>query len=100
MFQKIFFTFVMSFLCFGVVAQEYEKKRGTIRLLTYNTHYCKGAADPGTISEENVHFLPISFPGLRLPYNSAYYKLTNVWYLFSFHIPEQPHQNKGMTLQM
>ena len=40
MFQKIFFTFVMSFLCFGVVAQEYEKKRGTIRLLTYNTHYC------------------------------------------------------------
>lgn len=54
MFQKIFFTFVMSFLCFGVVAQEYEKKRGTIRLLTYNTHYCKGAADPGTISEENV----------------------------------------------
>ena len=57
MFQKIFFTFVMSFLCFGVVAQEYEKKRGTIRLLTYNTHYCKGAADPGTISEENVHNL-------------------------------------------
>lgn len=47
----------MSFLCFGVVAQEYEKKRGTIRLLTYNTHYCKGAADPGTISEENVHNL-------------------------------------------
>ena len=43
MFQKIFFTLVMSFLCFGVVAQEYEKKRGTIRLLTYNTHYCKGA---------------------------------------------------------
>ena len=57
MFQKIFFTFVMSFLCFGVVAQEYEKKRGTIRLLTYNTHYCKGAADPGTISEENLHNL-------------------------------------------
>lgn len=26
MFQKIFFTFVMSFLCFGVVAQEYEGK--------------------------------------------------------------------------
>ena len=57
MFQKIFFTFVMSFLCFGVVAQEYEKKRGTIRLSTYNRQYCKGAADPGTISEENVHNL-------------------------------------------
>lgn len=36
-------------------AQSYTKKSSkTIRLLTYNTHYCKGASDPGSINKENI----------------------------------------------
>ena len=57
MFQKLFFTFIILFFSFCLNAQEYGKRKGAIRLLTYNTHYCKGATDPGIISEENIHNL-------------------------------------------
>lgn len=38
-------------------AQNYPKDKGNIRLLTYNTHYCKGATDPGEIKHENTRNL-------------------------------------------
>lgn len=38
-------------------AQSYSKGKGVIRLLTYNTHYCKGATDPGEIKHENTYNL-------------------------------------------
>lgn len=37
-----------------VDAQTYPKAPGVIRLLTYNTHYCKGGGDPGELSPSNI----------------------------------------------
>ena len=44
-------------LCLELVAQSYPKKKNAIRILTYNTHYCKGASDPGEIAKENIEHL-------------------------------------------
>lgn len=49
--------FVLVLTSSHLFAQTYEKEKGTIRILTYNTHYCKGATDPGTINKENTQKL-------------------------------------------
>lgn len=38
-------------------AQTFPKAKNAIRILTYNTHYCKGATDPGAINRENTEKL-------------------------------------------
>ena len=35
-------------------SQTYPKQDGVIRLLTYNTHYCKGGTDPGSLNDLNT----------------------------------------------
>ena len=48
------------FLLFAIVcslfvsAQNYPKAEGALRILTYNSHYCKGGGDPGQINQENM----------------------------------------------
>ena len=60
-------TFIMKkitlllafFICLNISlnAQTYPKKENVIRLLTYNTHYCKGGSDPGSIDDYNTRRL-------------------------------------------
>ena len=47
------------FICLNISlnAQTYPKKGNVIRLLTYNTHYCKGGSDPGSIDDYNTQRL-------------------------------------------
>lgn len=52
--MKKLFTLVLLFLSTSVFAQTYPKAANTIRLLTYNTHYCKGGTDPGSINDTNT----------------------------------------------
>ncbi len=43
---------------FNIEAQMYDKEYiNTIRLMTYNTHYCKGGSDPGKIDMNNTRKL-------------------------------------------
>lgn len=55
--MKNLFTLVLLFLSTSVFAQTYPKAANTIRLLTYNTHYCKGGNDPGSINDTNTRLL-------------------------------------------
>lgn len=57
MLRKLFFIGAALLLSVCVSAQNYNKEKGVIRLLTYNTHYCKCATDPGTINKENTQKL-------------------------------------------
>ena len=50
----ILLSIVLAGTLFSVKPQSYPKAPGAIRLLTYNTHYCKGGYDPGEINESNV----------------------------------------------
>lgn len=52
--KAILLSIVLVGTLFSVKPQSYPKAPGTIRLLTYNTHYCKGGYDPGEINESNV----------------------------------------------
>lgn len=52
--KAILLSIVLAGTLFSVKPQSYPKAPGTIRLLTYNTHYCKGGYDPGEINEGNV----------------------------------------------
>ena len=47
------------FICLNISlnAQTYPKKENVIRLLTYNTHYCKGGSGPGSIDDYNTRRL-------------------------------------------
>ena len=38
-------------------AQTFPKEKKAIRILTYNTHYCKGATDPGELTKDNIENL-------------------------------------------
>lgn len=40
--KAILLSIVLAGTLFSVKPQSYPKAPGTIRLLTYNTHYCKG----------------------------------------------------------
>ena len=44
-------------LCLELAAQTYPKEGNVIRILTYNTHYCKGGTDPGSINDANTRLL-------------------------------------------
>lgn len=57
MLRKLFFVGAALLLSVCVSAQNYNKEKGTIRLLTYNTHYCKGATDPGELTKDNIEKL-------------------------------------------
>ena len=57
MLRKLFFVGAALLLSVCVSAQNYNKEKGTIRLLTYNTHYCKGATDPGELTRDNIEKL-------------------------------------------
>lgn len=57
MLRKLFFVGVALLLSVCVSAQNYNKEKGAIRLLTYNTHYCKGATDPGELTKDNIENL-------------------------------------------
>ncbi len=57
MLRKLFFVGTALLLSVCVSAQNYNKEKGTIRLLTYNTHYCKGATDPGELTKDNIENL-------------------------------------------
>ena len=53
--QKLLLFFLLiSGILLPVQAQTYPKAPGTIRLLTYNTHYCKGGGDPGELKDEYI----------------------------------------------
>ena len=52
--KAILLSIVLAGTLFSVKPQSYPKAPGAIRLLTYNTHYCKGGYDPGEINESNV----------------------------------------------
>ena len=52
--KAILLSIVLAGTLFSVKPQSYPKAPGAIRLLTYNTHYCKGGYDPGEINEGNV----------------------------------------------
>ena len=52
--KAILLFIVLAGTLFSVKPQSYPKAPGAIRLLTYNTHYCKGGYDPGEINENNV----------------------------------------------
>lgn len=57
-FRKFIGIFLLLTLpAIQLLAQNYSKSKGVIRILTYNTHYCKGATDPGEITKENVRRL-------------------------------------------
>lgn len=45
------------YLCLSLSAQTYPKDSHIIRILTYNTHYCKGGTDPGSINDANTRLL-------------------------------------------
>ena len=47
--KAILLSIVLAGTLFSVKPQSYPKAPGAIRLLTYNTHYCKGGYDPGEI---------------------------------------------------
>lgn len=57
MLRKLFFVGAALLLSVCVSAQNYNKEKGAIRLLTYNTHYCKGATDPGELTKDNIEKL-------------------------------------------
>ena len=57
MLRKLFFVGAALLLSVCVSAQNYNKEKGAIRLLTYNTHYCKGATDPGELIKDNIENL-------------------------------------------
>ena len=57
MFQKSISIFTLLLIGTFLFAQNFPKEKGIIRLLTYNTHYCKGATDPGRIEKENTRKL-------------------------------------------
>lgn len=57
MLRKLFFVGAALLLSGCVSAQNYNKEKGAIRLLTYNTHYCKGATDPGELTKDNIENL-------------------------------------------
>lgn len=57
MLRKLFCVGISLLLSSHLFAQTYEKEKGAIRILTYNTHYCKGATDPGVINKENTQKL-------------------------------------------
>lgn len=50
----IFFTLIGLTSLSSIEAQTYPKAPGAIRLLTYNTHYCKGGGDPGVLNDSNI----------------------------------------------
>lgn len=52
--KAILLSIVLAGTLLSAKPQSYPKAPGTIRLLTYNTHYCKGGYDPGEINESNV----------------------------------------------
>lgn len=52
--KKYLILFSLLFIATVVCAQTYPKTEGIIRILTYNSHYCKGGTDPGQISELNT----------------------------------------------
>ena len=52
--KKFVLLFFVCCFLFGLDAQTYPKAPGVIRLLTYNTHYCKGGGDPGSIDDYNT----------------------------------------------
>lgn len=52
----LLFAFGLCSVAFG---QTYPKPANTIRLLTFNTHYCKGGTDPGNINDFNTERLAL-----------------------------------------
>lgn len=62
--KKIVLLFIICFVALGVSAQTYPKASNVIRLLTYNTHYCKGGSDPGSIDNYNTRRLALVIEAL------------------------------------
>ena len=52
--KKILSSVILLLCTTLLFGQSFPKGENTIRLLTYNTHYCKGGTDPGIINEENT----------------------------------------------
>lgn len=55
--RKYIFFWTFLWMCLELSAQTYPKDNNVIRILTYNTHYCKGGTDPGNISDSNTRLL-------------------------------------------
>ena len=55
--RLLLFITVCLFSVPQLFAQTFPKAKDVIRILTYNTHYCKGATDPGAINRENIEKL-------------------------------------------
>lgn len=62
--KKFVLLFFVCCFLFGLDAQTYPKAPGVIRLLTYNTHYCKGGGDPGEINDYNTRRLALVIKAL------------------------------------
>ena len=56
-YEKIYNLLGFLCLCLELAAQTYPKEGNVIRILTYNTHYCKGGTDPGSINDANTRLL-------------------------------------------
>ena len=54
MLRKVILFFISIIFIVPLSAQIVPKEKKSIRILTYNTHYCKGATDPGMINAENT----------------------------------------------
>lgn len=54
MLRKVILFFISIIFIVPLSAQIVPKEKKSIRILTYNTHYCKGATDPGMINVENT----------------------------------------------
>lgn len=52
--KKSSLLLLLLMFSFAMSAQNYPKAEGALRIMTYNSHYCKGSTDPGKINEENV----------------------------------------------
>ena len=68
--KAILLFIVLAGTLFSVKPQSYPKAPGAIRLLTYNTHYCKGGYDPGEINENNVKKLAQTYLKRSMPMSS------------------------------
>ena len=55
--RKYIFFGTFLWICLQLSAQTYPKDNNVIRILTYNTHYCKGGTDPGNINDGNTRLL-------------------------------------------
>ena len=72
--MKKYLLLLVGALCFclNIVAQTYPKKANVIRLLTYNSHYCKGGTDPVSYTHLSLgQAIQGAIPNLNISFGSG-----------------------------